>query len=850
MTKTKQKSSPPVPQDFASMRISLFDDALLWVSLATIPAVAISLSRALIIGWKPLMALHLVLLGLLWATWLARKRIPYLFRVVILLAALCFAAIAGLAQFGPLAIAATYVLLSVFVGILFLGPATAKWLIAINTLSLILIAWAASQYWLKFDLDYQAYAHHPLAWLNVTVGVIPYSVILALIVWRMIQNLLARESMAQDLINRQNKIAANLPGVIYQFLLRKDGTYCFPYASEGMQRFFNVDPATVTEDGSAIIARIVPEDIEKVWHSKETSIRDKASANAVFRVQHPQDGLLWLEYTSTPEFLPNGDILWHGFIKNVSERKRIENSLKQSEEKFRSLFELSQVGIAHCDFATGQFLDVNSAFLAPTGYSREEILSLTYYDITPKKYLPLQDGALYKMLETDHFGPFEKEYIRKDGSLYPVLLNGFKMTDPSGRLVTWAIIQDISEWKRAEQLMEQAKVSAESASHAKSEFLTNMSHELRTPLNAIIGFAQLLAMGELTPLIGEQKTAVKHIMDSGRHLLQLINEILDLVRIESGKIEINTDTVELSPLILETVSLSEPAASTKEVTIWHACPNDFYVYADTSRLRQILLNLLSNAIKYNKQQGKVTVSCHLENNTVRITIADTGFGITDEHHHAIFQPFQRLGAERSNIEGTGIGLTVCKRLIEAMNGRIGFDSTEGLGSCFWIELPHAEHTPILAASTIGETKSNIVDRGDGILGWVLYIEDNPVNVNVMKHVFRKLPGIELLVAESAEIGMEFIYKNKPDLILMDMNLPGLSGLESLKILKANPLTSSIPVIAISAVAMPDNIAEGMSAGLEAYLTKPFDVAELLDLLGKTLRKQQAHIGTSEQTKES
>ncbi|MDD5274213.1 MAG: ATP-binding protein, partial [Methylovulum sp.] len=800
MTKTKQKISTSAPQDFVNMRIQLFDDALLWVSLATLPAVATSLSRALIIGWKPLMALHLVLLSLLWATWLARKHIPYHFRVLVLVVALYLAAFAGLMQFGPLAIAATYVLLSVFVGILFLGSTAAKWLIVINTLSLILIGWAASQHWLKFDLDYQIYAHHPLAWLNIIIGVIPYSVILALIVSRMIQNLLARETMAQDLITRQNKIAANLPGVIYQFLLRKDGTYCFPYSSEGMKRFFNIDPATLTEDGSAIFAHIDPEDTDRVWQSIEDSIRDKTQCHESFRVSHPQNGLLWLEYTSTPEFLPNGDVLWHGFIKDVSEGKHIENSLKQSEEKFRSLFELSQVGIVLRDYATAQFLNANPAFLNATGYSLDELLALSCRDMTPKEYLDQERELSQSLMDTGRCGPYEKELIRKDGSRYPVLVNGFVLSEASGRIVIWSIIHDISERKQTEQLLEQAKLSAESASQAKSEFLTSMSHELRTPLNAIIGFAQLMEMGELAPLVGEQKTAVNHIMESGRHLLQLINEILDLVRIESGKIEIKTEIVALPPLFSELIALSQPAASTRDIVLWQACNDDLHVYADISRLRQILLNLLSNAIKYNQQNGKIRVSCYLANGYVRISITDTGMGIPNEHRHAIFQPFQRLGAERSNIEGTGIGLTVCKQLTEAMNGHIGFDSTVGEGSCFWIELPYAEPAPANAKPFASEAEKKPTTGRNKILGWVLYIEDNPINVNVMKHVFRKLQGIELLVAESAEIGLELIYKSQPNLILMDINLPGMSGLEGLKILKANPVTASIPVIAVSAVA--------------------------------------------------
>lgn len=944
-------------QDFPNMRNRLLNDALLWISSAAVPGVALSIARGIIFGCNPLIYLHILMLALLWMMWLGRARLPYHFRVSGLLTVAWLSTFGGLITFGPIAFSGLHAILFSFIAILFLGGRLAGWLIAGNTLCLMIFGWAASQHWLHFDLDYQVYAYHPLTWIRTVWAVTSYAIILALIGWRMMQGLLESEATARELLMRQNKIAANLPGVIYQFLLRKDGTCCFPYASEGMTRFFGIDPKTLKTDGAAVFTLIHPDDRNRVWQSIELSARDLALTHESFRIIHPQQGVVWLERTSTPERLPNGDTLWHGFIKDVTalkvaeqrlaatlentpnvavqwydqngrvlywnhacellfgwtaaeaigntadelthspqdmcgllailerisasgatigpvevanrhrdgrklvvlstifsipsgdspifvcmdiditERKRIEDSLWQSEDKFRSLFELAPVGIALNDYATGQFLEINDALLASTGYSHDQFLALDYWDITPQDYASQEQGQLQAMDRTGRYGPYEKEYIRKDGNRYPVLLNGIKRIDPRGRAVIWSIVQDISERKRAEMALEQAKSEAESANRAKSEFLTSMSHELRTPLNAIIGFAQLLEMGELMPLHNEQKIAVGHIMNSGRQLLQLINEALDLARIESGKLDLNIEAVALPPLIGEAVLLSLPAATTRHITIKQSCPGEMHVRADLSRMRQVLLNLLSNAIKYNREGGNVILSCALVGGTVRITVADTGIGIPDEYRSEIFQPFQRLGAQNTVVEGTGIGLVVCKRLVEAMDGKIGYDSIIGVGSHFWVELPLAASADGVATTPPVEAKWKSPDNRGTACGRVLYIEDSPINVNVMKHVFHKHLDVGLQTAESAEDGLELIHRTPPELVLMDINLGGMSGLEALKILKSDPATAAIPVIAVSAAAMPGDVAAGLEAGFSAYLTKPFDVPELIALVRKFLQKQ-------------
>jgi signal transduction histidine kinase/CheY-like chemotaxis protein len=412
------------------------------------------------------------------------------------------------------------------------------------------------------------------------------------------------------------------------------------------------------------------------------------------------------------------------------------------------------------------------------------------------------------------------------------------------RLRVEARLREQSVQKAAAELRT-AKEQAEQANQAKSVFLASMSHELRTPLNSIIGFAQMLDMGMVAPLAPPQREPIAHILASGRHLLGLINGILDLASIEAGRLDLLIVRMPLEPVIRDAAALTRPAAHQRNIGLHNDCHSETLVRADTARLRQILLNLLSNAVKYNREGGSVDISCARSDESVRIIVADTGPGIDAEHRSQLFKPFQRLGAERTSIEGTGIGLVISRRLAEAMGGSIGFDSQPGTGSRFWLELPLDRSIPSDATETAPMTaceQKPVVPHAEGK---VIYVEDNPTNVTVMRHVFRSLPGVELLTAESAEEGLAMIRTNRLDLVLMDINLPGMSGLDALQILKADPVTAAIPVIAVSAAAMPRDIQAGLEAGFQAYLTKPVDVQALLSKVREILldSRRQASVPT-------
>jgi len=383
---------------------------------------------------------------------------------------------------------------------------------------------------------------------------------------------------------------------------------------------------------------------------------------------------------------------------------------------------------------------------------------------------------------------------------------------------------------------------ARNANQAKSAFLSSMSHELRTPLNAILGFAQILTSDALPTTEAQKKEFSSHILKSGRHLLTLINEILDLAKVESGTITLSMEPVALGEILGECRTMMEPLAAARGIRMLFPQQVGAVLMADRTRLKQVLINLLSNAIKYNRDAGAVVVDCAPAGpGRLRISVQDTGMGLRPDQVDGLFQPFNRLGQEAGAQEGTGIGLVVTRRLVELMNGAIDVTSSPGVGSVFTIELGTTAPLPTQVDGELAPGAA-AAQAGDGAPSLLMYIEDNPANLKLVEEIVRFRPDLRLMAAGDGSLGLNLARAHHPDIILMDLNLPGMSGLEVLAQLQREPALSAIPVIALTANAMPRDIERGIAAGFFRYLTKPIDIDKFNEVIDITLAQPRAGKG--------
>jgi signal transduction histidine kinase/ActR/RegA family two-component response regulator len=450
---------------------------------------------------------------------------------------------------------------------------------------------------------------------------------------------------------------------------------------------------------------------------------------------------------------------------------------------------------------------------------------------------------------------YELTYIRKDGSRFPAIVSVSALRDAGDSIIGYLMMGTdntarkrveaeqaqldllLREQKQALQVtnkeLENARAVADKANRAKSEFLSSMSHELRTPLNAVLGFAQLLASDKPPPSVAQQRS-LDQILKGGWYLLQLINEILDLAMIESGKVMMSQEAMGLSEVLKDCEAMMEPQAKKRGIDMrFLAMERPFFVHADRTRLKQVMINLLSNAIKYNRSGGSVTVSASVgDAGRVHIRVADSGAGLSPGQLEQLFQPFNRLGREHGAEEGTGIGLVVTKQLVELMGGAIGVESEAGVGTTFWIELAASEE-PVLESVPLSSADFGITEE-HALTRTVLYVEDNPANLILVEQLVARRANLKLLTAIDGYAGIQLARTYQPDVILMDINLPGISGYGCLKILQDAAETSHIPVLALSANAMPRDIDKGVEAGFFRYLTKPIKVIEFMEALDLAL----------------
>ncbi|WP_411727377.1 PAS domain S-box protein [Methyloglobulus sp.] len=513
-----------------------------------------------------------------------------------------------------------------------------------------------------------------------------------------------------------------------------------------------------------------------------------------------------------------------GIVQDITERK-------QEIEESRLFFALSQEPLCVVGF-DGYFKNINLAWEKALGYSRTDLLTkpLTYF-LHPDDRQATQNEIEKQIRIGDSFS-FENRYFSADGSCRWF---SWSVTTVIQEQLFYCAARDITERKLIEAKLHEAIATADKANLAKSNFLSSMSHELRTPLNAILGFAQLLEAGKPAPT-STQKLKIAQIIKAGWYLLELINEILDLTLIESGKVSLSRESVSLIAVVDECKAMMEPQAQQHDIKLtFLPFDNTLFVYADLTRLKQVLINLLSNAIKYNREHGTIEVHCSVNTQGhLRISINDSGAGLSAEHLTQLFQPFNRLGQEYGNEEGTGIGLVVTKQLVELMGGRIGVESTVGIGSKFWIELIRSVAPQLAAKNTMPEKLTPQAQKNTAMDTLLLYVEDHPANLLLVEQIIEGHPQVNMLSASDGKLGIALARAHLPDVILVDIHLPGISGFQVLKILREDPATAHIPVIALSANAMPRDIEKGLEAGFFRYLTKPIKVNELMSALDDAL----------------
>ena len=553
------------------------------------------------------------------------------------------------------------------------------------------------------------------------------------------------------------------------------------------------------------------------------------------------DAMIVRVETAALDLVKHRDSLAEVVLSRTNELLKAKDAAEALSQYARSLIEASLDPLVTIN-VQGKITDVNDASAQATGVQREQLIGTDFSNYFTE---PDQARIGYQTVFSEGLVRDYPLAIRHtSGRTMDVLYNAAVFKDDMGKVLgVVAAARDITERQRLDQVLheknaelERATAAAEKANLGKSDFLSSMSHELRTPLNAILGFAQLIESDSPAPT-PNQKRSLDQILNAGWYLLELINEILDLAQIESGKTSLSLEPVSLVEVMNECRAMVESQVDKRGIhLIFLPLELDYFVEADRTRMKQILINLLSNAIKYNKPGGVVTLASTLvAPESIRISIRDTGSGLTPEQLAQLFQRFNRLGKELSQEEGTGIGLVVTKRLVELMGGTIGVSSDVGVGSVFWIDfkwttappLAHQDAEPVMLAPP------QVLEGAP--LRTLLYVEDNPANLKLIEQLVARRSDLRMLSAADGNLGIEFARAYQPDVILMDINLPGISGLEAMRVLRADPLTTHIPIIALSANALPRDIEKGLANGFFCYLTKPIKLDKFMDILDSALK---------------
>jgi len=654
-----------------------------------------------------------------------------------------------------------------------------------------------------------------------------------------------RRQAEAELTQSQQRLSAALNGAdsgVWEWKIKTGELFW----SERIAPLFGYDNSDIDVSYENFIKHIHPDDLAAV----ESAIQDSINLGKPYEIEHriikPNGEEHWL--------LEKGSVFYDqdgvaekmlGTVMSIHERKKATQALKQTQERCSIAIDGAGDGVWDWDLISGEII-VSEIFAAMLGYPKDSLGPYSL-DTWVETIHPDDKTSAQQQIQNYLDGklPFYKDTFRlkcKDGGWKWILSKGKAVEHNVAGQPTrmTGIATDISSLKQLELELQQAKDYAEQANQAKSDFLSSMSHELRTPLNAILGFSQLLALNPDEPLTDTQKQNIAHIAQGGKHLLTLINEVLQLSAIEAGKVELNIQKISLTDVVDEVLLLTSSIADSHNIDLSAQTDAEIFVQADETKLKQVLLNLTSNAIKYNRAGGSVSINwTQSHQNYLRINVVDTGIGIADADKDKVFSASDRLGQASSDIEGTGIGLVVTKGLTELMGGTIGFDSEQGKGTTFWLELPlpHRAHYPtnLDRASVTGDSELGLhLLKADNVpVRNILYVEDNKENCDLMRSYFDKISFLNLQIAQSAEQSLQILERKLFDIVLMDINLPDSDGITLSQQIKAMPTHAHIPVIAMTANAMPSDIEKAQGV-FDTYLTKPIDFQVLSETIIKHL----------------
>lgn len=603
------------------------------------------------------------------------------------------------------------------------------------------------------------------------------------------------------------------------------------FVSANLDRVFAMSSALITIDPESWLNGIDSEDRARVVMEAGSAIASrKSEVTSTYRLRGNDGMQRWVYSTTRLTYDDeNGAVSALGVLLDVTEGREAEKALREREEMLRALFDASPDAIVVLNNNGGPILE-SRAFseLTKSDPNTPENSERTIFDyldpnervLTSQKFASLLSGDTPSFTERMRFLDGESEWCIMEG-------HGVTLQNGVNENNILLVLRDFTQQVDLENRLTRATTAAEMANRAKSDFLSRMSHELRTPLNAVLGFAQLLELDELST---EQSEAVGQIRRGGQHLLQLINEVLDIARIEAGRLALSREKVGITEVAKEVCSLLRPIAEARniDVSLVSNGNNEDMVLADRQRLRQILLNLLSNAIKYNHREGSVMITYVFDEETATISVADTGPGISPEQAELAFAPFERLGAEAGEIEGTGIGLTLSRHLAEAMGGSLRLQSSSA-GSTFMLRLPYGGTDQPNEPEKVS-TNSAWRDIHDRAPLRILYVEDNVSNVLLIERAFQRISNVELIVANHGQQGLNVIREEIPDLVLLDLHLPDIGGDEVLAEIRSDTASANIPVVILSADATESQIRRLLAAGATDYLTKPIDIERLFEIV--------------------